>query len=219
VLGAVGTGWPAILAAAPGSGWTAALAAALDADAATALGAMHTSWPAVLAAAIDADAATMLGAMGTGWPAYLAVAASVLRHQQVEEGTNITGIVSTTPAAGSPVCGMTFVAPPSGVVTIGVGGDIDQTQNTFVSILGWELRTGGTIGSGTIIQGANANYAFMLGGAVTTGGSPEGNATALRVITGLVAGDTYNVRTMHWVNGAGGTMNVYNRLLTVLPSP
>lgn len=151
---------------------------------------------------------------GSGW---LRFAVDVETHQssQVIESTAITSITSTTYAAGTPVCGGTFVAPPSGAVFVTVGGTIEQTVNGNSTRLGWEIRTGGTIGTGTIVWAASSVRCIAAGQAVNTSGPAQNSASFRYLADTLTAGSTYNVQTMHQVTG--GTGNVTFRVVAVEP--
>lgn len=124
---------------------------------------------------------------------------------QVTDSTNLSGIVSTSWAAGSPACGTAFTAPDSGKVKITVSGSITQGTNGNEMRLGFEVRTGSTVGSGTSTLAADRFRAYVIGRAVNTGGAAYGSASyGPYLLTGLTPGDPYNVRTMHQVSGGTG---------------
>ncbi len=126
---------------------------------------------------------------------------SVMRPTEGEDGTDITGISSGTPAAGSPVVGFSFVAPPSGQVFVTIDGGLYCANSSSQVILGWELRTGGTVGSGTATVATNPDKSLVCGRASTS----DMAASRRNRVTGLTAGSTYNVRAMHWMGtGTGG---------------
>lgn len=136
----------------------------------------------------------------------------------VNESTTITGITSTTYIPGSPVCGVTFVAPPSGGVYINASGRITATTDTNEFNLSFEVRTGGSIGAGTIILSATSFRALTAGRAVNAGAVAIGSGTRrYRIAAGtLTPGATYNVQTMHAAAPAG-TGTVQYRELSVEP--
>lgn len=129
-------------------------------------------------------------------------------HGFLSEGTTVGSITSTSPAAGSPVCGATFVSPPSGGVYITVSGRIIQTSNTNEVLLGFEVRSGGSIGAGTVQVSASSARALTCGRAINSGAAAVINASRrYKINTGtLTAGSTFNVQTMHWVTGGTGTV-------------
>jgi hypothetical protein len=134
----------------------------------------------------------------------------------LSDGTDIASITNLTsaPAAGSPVVGLVFVAPPSGFVWITVTGRIECANNTETMHLGWELRTGGTIGTGTIAAAFDLDRSIQCGKAVNTGATSS-NSASNRHRNAVTAGSTYNVRTMYGVSGGSG--NVFYRSIAVEP--
>ncbi len=133
---------------------------------------------------------------------------------QAEDTTTIGTITNTSAAPGSPVVGTTFVAPASGVVEVTVGTAAQSDSNGTSIVVSYEVRTGGTIGTGTVVLGAAFNRAVRSSAAVITGAAAFSGGTHARVLSGLTPGATYNVRTMHWVSGAGsGTITA--RQITV----
>lgn len=121
--------------------------------------------------------------------------------------TSALTFTNTSGTSGSPVVGVSFVAPSSGAVMISVGGNIWISSNTFRSILGWELKTGSTIDTGTVVKGPDYRYAIIAGRSVTTGGPNDNAATRRRMWSGLTPGSEYNVVTKHWVSGGTGDLD------------
>lgn len=143
---------------------------------------------------------------------------SVMRPTFAESTTDIAAFTNTTFAAGSPVVGLTFVAPPSGKVHVTVTGLINSATNTVRAELGWELRQGGTIGTGTIVLAASVDRCLATSHAVNTGATASiGASHRYPVLTGLTPGDTYNLRTMHRVQPAAGTGNINYRSICTEP--
>lgn len=132
-----------------------------------------------------------------------------------EDSTDETGITSTSPTADGLV-GFTFVAPVSGKIYITVSAYAAMSNNTRQTYVGFEVREGSTIGSGTVVTAADTDHAIATSRAVTSGGPSEIQASRRHLVTGLTAGDTYNARTMRWVNTTGGG-SVYYRSLLVEP--
>lgn len=165
------------------------------------------------------------------WAAFEKVTAALmnaeLRDQLVElfARTEFTPVVfasstngsttstSTSNADPQPAQGV-FTAPPSGTVFITVDGVIENSQNGSPAFLGWQLREGGTIGSGTAILGSSTERALRTGAAVNTGGSAQAAASRRFLVSGLTPGAEYNVRTTLWV-GSSGTAFCYYRHIIV----
>lgn len=126
-----------------------------------------------------------------------------------DNNTTNVNVTSTTFVPGSPVCGHTFVAPPSGAVFVNLAGRITATTNTFESNLSFELRAGGTIGAGTIVVAASTFRSIVAGRAVNASAVAIGAASRrYRIAIGtLTPGATYNVQTMGMVTGAAGDFN------------
>ena len=135
---------------------------------------------------------------------------------QASDFTSLTGVTSTSYTNGSPVCGTTFVAPPSGRVIITVSGAISISNNGERIFLSYDVRAGSTIGSGTLVAGAADLSALIAGSAVNSGAAAWASSSHRRLLTGLTAGSTYNVFTRHRVSGGSGT--VAARYLLVEPT-
>lgn len=136
---------------------------------------------------------------------------------EVDEQTDLLTLTNTSFAAGSPVCGTTFVAPPSGKVYITVSGHLQGNASGSLAYLSYEVRDGGTIGSGTVIQAALTDRGVAVGSTVT--GLSAARASLSRrtiVATGLTPGSTYNIRTMHLLAGSG-SISIFSRELLVEP--
>lgn len=117
--------------------------------------------------------------------------------------TTTSGSWTPTLTGGSG-CSTTFVAPSSGVVEIYIAAEFVNSASSICR-LGYELREGNVIGSGTVVQAADA--ARDVG---HTGTSPSVQG-ALHKVSGLTPGATYNVQQMFIVGGGTGTYT-YRRL-------
>lgn len=109
-----------------------------------------------------------------------------------------TSVGYTAALTGGVTCTAVFVAPTSGRVQIAYGSQISNSgaNNTFCSA---EVRTGGVVGSGTVVSAAgdataliNASTSLVRFGGVLT-------------LSGLTAGSTYNVQLMYRVSAGTGT--------------
>lgn len=114
----------------------------------------------------------------------------------------------------SGIRGVSFIAPPSGKVLVtGMAGG--QNNNANPTFLSFEVRTGGTIGSGTVVLASNENTAS------------ENNSSDLNrayrhktmgLVTGLTAGTTYNACLTYRGTGAS-TFTYQRRIIIVQPLP
>jgi hypothetical protein len=129
------------------------------------------------------------------------------------DATSNANISSTSFIAGTPSVETTFVAPTSGAVLLSVGFGASDNGGTNRVHIAPEVRVGSVAG------------AVVLAADVTTRGAGvpgEANANAHRsrttLLTGLTAGTTYYVRTMHKVSG-GSTADIGVREVVVTPTP
>lgn len=146
------------------------------------------------------------------------VAGSNPQPVAVADATALTSAaLTTTYAAGSPVVGTAFTAPPTGKVYITVGGRI-QCQTTGNTIyLSFEVRTGATVGSGTVVLATDAGRAVAAGGNATGFTFARVGGSKRYLLTGLTPGSSYNVRTMHACQTTTATGDLYNRDLLIEP--
>ena len=123
---------------------------------------------------------------------------------------------STTFVAGTVVVGPSFVAPASGKVLVHFAGYLASNVNGNAVLLSFEMRTGGTVGSGTLVgSAANGDRAVVGGKAVNSGASALVNAGNTALYTGLTPGATYNVRTMHATDPGNSSTAFYRQIMVV----
>lgn len=130
--------------------------------------------------------------------------------QQVFDATNLA-TSGTTFLAGTPNLSISFTAPSSGKAMVSVAGNIEGGAGGGSCVLTFEVRV--TNVSGTVIVAAADENGLLVQG--------QNNVQAANriIVTGLTAGGTYFVRTMHHSTLAGDNVNVFNRRLTVEPLP
>lgn len=122
--------------------------------------------------------------------------------------TSLVYVVTGTPTP--PLCGVTFVAPPSGRVLLSFKGQLVNNSAAQFTIIGFELRTGDVLGSGNVVLAgsddnclANQSTAqFQFGTSV--------------LIESLTPGDSYNTQLGHRVTGGTGT--ILRRHISVVPA-
>jgi hypothetical protein len=126
---------------------------------------------------------------------------------------------STTFTPGTNVCGVAFTAPPSGSVIVHLKAYFQAGIVDKAAIVSTEIKTGSTVGSGTVVSGgtANANDALVISGPVTSGNECKMNAATPRLITGLTPGSSYNVRVMYQTESTGN-ITVFNKQVIVVPA-
>jgi hypothetical protein len=150
---------------------------------------------------------TAITGLSTTIDAHSAVLAS--QPNAVADSTDILALSNTTFAAGAN-CGFSFVAPGTGKVWAKVSAHM-ETNTADSCYLGFEIRAGGTVGSGTVFLAAAVDSAAGVGGVV---GARTGN-TREKLVTGLTPGTTYNIRTMHLCTG--GNYDIFAREIAIDP--
>jgi hypothetical protein len=124
---------------------------------------------------------------------------------------------SATFGPGSSPFGITFVAPPSGQVYLTLTAYFGQTTNQKEAIVSESVRSGSTIGSGTLVgTAANGNRALVCGMAVNTSAPARLQASRRRPVTGLTPGSTYNARC-EFATTTGGGCEVFWREFLIEP--
>src|SRR5690606_18599192 len=95
------------------------------------------------------------------------------------EDTTQSNITTTSYGSGTVNCGIAFIAPPSGKVVFTVAGDLRMATTAQAIYLAFQLRTGNTVGSGTIVEDANDNSAlrFRIGSATGDAAAGDGHHT------------------------------------------
>lgn len=125
------------------------------------------------------------------------------------QATTVT-TTSTSYTTSGTDCAVSFVAPTTGRVIIHTIARCVNDGATGGTLVAPETRTGGTVGSGTVVESA----------ADTNGTSHYGTnfarGSATHLLTGLTAGSTYNVRLLMRVTA--GTGSIANREVIIQPA-
>lgn len=144
--------------------------------------------------AVTNDTGTKWRYNGSAWTRYPNDSASDF---QVTSGT--TGSTSyTTTLSGGTACGFAVTAPPSGILRIFVTAQMSNNVANYC-FSAPQVRTGGTIGSGTLVLGANDDEALCMNGTVAF------RSSVARILPGLTPGAVYNIQMLHKVGGGTGT--------------
>lgn len=120
---------------------------------------------------------------------------------------------SATPTAGTNVCAVAFTAPASGSVMVFWHADFWSSQNDKVSFVSMEVRSGASIGGGSVVVAANSNDALKVSGTVTAGVEARVADGTWRLITALTPGNSYHVRLMHFTEASGNITLFYRKVL------
>ena len=115
-------------------------------------------------------------------------------YAQTSDTTDETNFNSTTFTLGGTTVGTTFRAPTSGAVLLLWSARGSLNSATAQRILcSAEVRTGSTIGSGTVVSAAADGSAVEWGQAA----GDRLQAEQSRYVSGLTAGSTYNLSLWH----------------------
>lgn len=134
--------------------------------------------------------------------------ASVVDSQNTTGTTTSTTFTATL--TGGTACGVTFTAPTSGKIVVH-NYSLIQNSGANDTACGWVLRTGSSIGSGTVVTSASdiRSLRHRLTTQVLFG--------AAHMVTGLTAGDVYNVQQAFRCDAGTGTFAA--KELSVVPVP
>lgn len=136
---------------------------------------------------------------------------------QTSTTTDEINFTNTTFGPGLTTVGVAFVAPPSGIVFITMSVIVSQNINGQATFVSSEVKTGSTVGSGTLVgSAANSDRGITVGRAINSGAVALLQASRRVMYTGLTAGASYNVRMMQCVDGGSGSL--FFRELIVEPS-
>lgn len=125
--------------------------------------------------------------------------------------TTTTTTVATPTAMSTRGGQGTFVAPPSGTVTIAFGGQSKSGAAGQYAAIGIELREGSTVGSGNVTRAYDVNESFL-------NYSVDYQVGMLTIVqTGLIPGQTYNVRNV-MASGTTTASTVLRGRIVVTPS-
>jgi hypothetical protein len=128
------------------------------------------------------------------------------------DGTNITSVSTTGATMGARGGQGTFIAPPSGNVLIFTGGQLRSGVDGQYAAIGYEVRAGAVIGSGTVVQAYSIDMALINFSvqSIRALGGPF-------LLSGLTPGATYNARQMIASGTTTASTFAWGRL-TILPA-
>lgn len=131
--------------------------------------------------------------------------------------TDETNFNSTSYTLGGATVGIAFTAPTSGRVLLLVSGRIHLNSATGQRVLlAGEVRTGSTVGSGTVVYAAADDDALEVG---QTANDRLGGTRSVPV-EGLTAGSTYNVSLWHRnAASVASAASIFYRAVQVIPIP
>lgn len=107
---------------------------------------------------------------------------------------------TTASTAGSYVdCAVVFTAPTTGRVKISTSARLINTTATGGALVAPETRTGGTVGSGTVVDAAADDASTAHYGTTFSRGG------ASHILSGLTPGSVYNTRLLHRASAGTGS--------------
>lgn len=127
----------------------------------------------------------------------------VKTHDPLDSGTTTSTTFTTTRSGATSPVGTAFIVPPSGKVKVHWACGITNSANTNYGLVGFQIKTGSTVGSGSTLFGASDSRAVQH--TPQTAGSAEQQAGRTSTVPGLTPGDTCNVSLVYRVLGGTGT--------------
>lgn len=128
-----------------------------------------------------------------------------------------TDKIATTTSSRHTSVGFSFVAPPSGSGEITISADLESSDTNGACSVWVEIRTGSTVGSGTLVYDGNSiesNAQVFIDASAEIIRMRAGN---MDTVTGLTPGNTYNASA--WVVTTSGTATVRAIKITWKPLP
>jgi hypothetical protein len=145
---------------------------------------------------------------GSGKPLAVPVSAGGSTTSGETTSTSFTNTLTTTG-----IHGVVFVAPSSGRVFVVGRAAGYNTGAAGYSIMDFQINTGSTIGSGTIVRGSDEAKASVF---QSDSASQQGEHSTSDLVSGLTPGTVYNACLTY--HRSGGTAAGYNRRhIAVLP--
>jgi hypothetical protein len=154
---------------------------------------------------------------GTVWTPWALMGGAAPAAAQTFNGSAQSSIPTAAYTAGSPVVGLAYTVPPSGRVRVSCQAYAECWSDQNLIAVTFEVRDGGTIGSGTVLHAAHANYAIIAGMAVNPSAPSIGTGLRWLDFTGLTPGGQINARVMHIRTGAASADRVVYRQLNIDP--
>lgn len=139
----------------------------------------------------------------------------VRNHAPLDDGTTTSTTFTTTRSGATSPVGVAFAAPPSGKVEVGINAALTssaETTSAYYVIVGYQIRTGSTLASGTVIESPSDSLSIQGYGVNTR------RYGMTHLIDGLTAGSSYNITCMYRVGNASNTGSINRIELIIRPS-
>lgn len=126
-------------------------------------------------------------------------------------------LATTVYAAGTPICGVTFVAPPSGLVRVDWHSRFESSTSGIRTLVSMAVAEGAVLDAGTAVSPASDTSALENSQDSTgTGTLTRLEAGMFRPVDGLTPGQTYNA-VVKMRNTGAGNGSIYDRSIMVTP--
>lgn len=123
--------------------------------------------------------------------------------------------IGTAFSAGTTECGGTFTAPTTGRVWVNVYGQVNSDSGVDVISVSFQVYLGSS-SAGVLVQDAADTLAARILHNASSTNSATGQVRLM--VSGLTAGSTYYVRTMHRAGSAGSNSDVVHRIISIEPA-
>lgn len=169
----------------------------------------NTGTPAPFPMSVPARIQSSVGGMVMSGDGNLVVPTARAKYSSGDGGATDTSSGSST-YKPIPSSGLVFVAPASGVVVIHMSAISRTSTNSIAAVMTFEVRTGATIGAGTIVRSpiefiSNAGTEYLRMGATD-------------IAEGLTPGETYNVQGVFRSSTAGTVVTCARATFVLQPS-
>lgn len=155
---------------------------------------------------------TVIGVIKWGATPAIAVAARDAAAGAVGTTTSDTHGNTLT---GLAVMGVSFVAPPSGRVSVSIKSEAGCAVLNNYAGISFEIRSGGTVGSGSVFQSANTDTEAI---SRSTGVANSDQVVAMMdLVSGLTPGTTYNACITYRSLTLGNQSRFSRRVIVVRP--
>lgn len=132
--------------------------------------------------------------------------------------TQVAGFTSTSYISSATPVGVSFIAPPSGIVRVDWSARFQTNTINIRSVVSTQIATGSTLDAGTVVANGSASDGYAL----ENNNDPAGAANTRlqagmwRWVTGLTPGDGYNAVVKFRMLGAGNG-DIFNQRILVTP--
>lgn len=132
------------------------------------------------------------------------------------EGTDQAAFTSTAYIAGTPICGVSFVAPPSGVIRVDWHSRFQTNTVATRSLVSVQVATDAVLDAGVVVSIPTDSSALENPNDALGGTSTRLQAGMWRLVPGLVPGAVYNA-VVKFRMATAGNGDIFDRSIMVTP--